>query len=50
MAEDSLFNLDVVRDFMIERGGKVTNHDLVNHFKSFLNDPQRKGELFGINT
>ena len=40
---DSLFNLDVVRDFMLSSGGKVTNHALVTHFKTFLNDPRRKG-------
>jgi hypothetical protein len=39
---DPLFTLDVVRDFMHSQGGKVSNHTLVTHFKSFLNDPQRK--------
>jgi len=39
---DPLFTMDVVRDFMLANGGKVSNHTLVTHFKSFLNDSQRK--------
>jgi len=39
---DPLFTLDVVRDFMLANGGKLSNHTLVTHFKSFLNDSQRK--------
>jgi len=39
---DPLFTMDVVRDFMLSNGGKVSNHTLVTHFKSFLNDSQRK--------
>ena len=39
---DPLFTVDVVRDFMLSNGGKVSNHTLVTHFKSFLNDSQRK--------
>jgi len=39
---DPLFTLDVVREFMQGQGGKVSNHTLVTHFKSFLNDSQRK--------
>ena len=42
--EDPLFNLDVVRDFILDNGGKVKNHQLVTHFKTFLNDPRRKGK------
>ena len=38
-----LFDIDVVRDFMLDRNGKVTNHELVTHFKPFLNDPQNRG-------
>jgi hypothetical protein len=45
MAEgDSLFGLDVVRDFILSKGGKTTNHALVTHFKSFLNNPKWKSE------
>ena len=39
---DPLFTLDVVRDFMAQHGGKVSNHTLVTHFKTFLNDSNRK--------
>jgi len=39
---DPLFTMDVVRDFMLSNGGKLSNHTLVTHFKSFLNDSQRK--------
>ena len=42
MGFDPLFTMDVVRDFMLANGGKVSNHTLVTHFKSFLNDSQRK--------
>ncbi|XP_050521383.1 ankyrin repeat domain-containing protein SOWAHB isoform X2 [Daktulosphaira vitifoliae] len=37
-------NLETVRDFMIMNGGKVTNHDLVTHFKYFLTNPQNRVE------
>ncbi|CAL4073599.1 unnamed protein product, partial [Meganyctiphanes norvegica] len=36
------FTLESVRDFMISRGGRVTNHELVKHFKVFLTDPTSK--------
>lgn len=39
---DPLFTLDVVREFIVSQGGKVSNHTLVSHFKSFLNDSKRK--------
>jgi len=41
-AFDPLFTMDVVRDFMLANGDKVSNHTLVTHFKTFLNDSQRK--------
>ena len=34
---------DLVRDFIVSRGGKVKNNELVSHFKNFLNDPRTKG-------
>lgn len=40
---DDLFTQDVVRDFIMTKGGRVTNHGLVSHFKHFLNDPSKKG-------
>ncbi|XP_018015543.1 ankyrin repeat domain-containing protein SOWAHB [Hyalella azteca] len=36
------FSLDAVRDFMLCRGGRVTNHELVQHFKSFLTNTDNK--------
>ena len=43
--EDTLFGLDIVKDFILAKGGKTTNHELVTHFKSFLNNPKWKSEL-----
>ena len=43
MAVPSELSLDAIRDFMLENGGKVTNHDLVKHFKRFLTDPETRG-------
>ncbi|KAK3932135.1 Ankyrin repeat domain-containing protein SOWAHB [Frankliniella fusca] len=37
-------SLEAVRNFMIENGGKVTNHDLVKHFKQFLTNPANRVE------
>lgn len=37
------FTLEAVRDFMVSRGGRVTNHDLVKQFKAFLTNPAGKG-------
>ncbi|KAI9554786.1 hypothetical protein GHT06_020063 [Daphnia sinensis] len=42
MAAPTEFTLESVREFMLERGGKVTNHELVKHFKQFLTDPYTK--------
>ena len=39
------FTAESVRDYILTRGGKVTNHELVKHFKPFLTDPVLKGEL-----
>lgn len=38
------FTLEAVKDFMVSRGGRVTNHQLVNQFKPFLTNPAGKGE------
>lgn len=37
------FCLESVRDCILERGGRIRNHELVTYFKSFLNDPENKG-------
>ncbi|XP_054276571.1 ankyrin repeat domain-containing protein SOWAHA-like [Macrosteles quadrilineatus] len=34
--------LEAVRDFMLLKGGKVTNHDLVKHFKPILTNPDTR--------
>ena len=39
------FTAESVRDYILSRGGKVTNHELVKHFKPFLTDPVMKGKL-----
>ena len=39
----SEFTLDSVKEFMLSHGGRVKNHELVTHFKVYLNDPERKG-------
>ncbi|XP_042230456.1 pollen-specific leucine-rich repeat extensin-like protein 2 [Homarus americanus] len=36
------FTLESVRDYMISRGGRVTNHELVKHFKVYLTNPSCK--------
>ncbi|KAL3860419.1 hypothetical protein ACJMK2_010543 [Sinanodonta woodiana] len=36
------FTLEAVKEFIVNSGGKVTNHDLVTKFKNYLNDPQDK--------
>lgn len=38
-------SLESVRDFMLLKGGKVTNHDLVKHFKSVLTNPDNRGKI-----
>ena len=43
MAAPSELSLKEIRDFMLQNGGKVTNHDLVKHFKQFLTNPNTKG-------
>lgn len=45
MAAPTEFTLESVREFMLEKGGKVTNHELVKHFKQFLTDPYTKGNF-----
>jgi hypothetical protein len=43
MAAASGLTVEAIRDFMLENGGKVTNHDLVKHFKRFLTNPETRG-------
>lgn len=44
MAAPNDLSLKEIRIFMLEKGGKVTNHELVKHFKLFLTNPVTKGE------
>ncbi|KAF6201945.1 hypothetical protein GE061_004341 [Apolygus lucorum] len=44
MSEPTSFTQEAIRDFMIFRGGKVTNHELVKHFKKFLTNPGTQEE------
>ena len=43
MAVSRDLSVEVIRDFMLENGGKVTNHDLVKHFRGFLTNPETRG-------
>ncbi|XP_023227830.1 ankyrin repeat domain-containing protein SOWAHB-like [Centruroides sculpturatus] len=38
------FSLESVKEFIIEKGGKVISHEIVKHFKVFLNDKNRQKE------
>ena len=42
------FTVESVRDYILSKGGKVTNHELVKHFKQFLTDPVMKGKSWFI--
>lgn len=44
MAAPRDLSIAEIRKFMIANGGKVTNHELVKHFKHFLTNPNTKGE------
>jgi hypothetical protein len=39
------FTEESVKQFLISRGGKAKNVELVTYFKKFLNDPDRKGRF-----
>lgn len=43
MAAPTEFSQDAVLGFMLEKGGKVRNHELVKYFKPFLTNPATKG-------
>jgi hypothetical protein len=43
MAVPRELSFEAIRDFMLENGGKVTNHDLVKHFKGFLTNSETRG-------
>ncbi|KAK7114349.1 hypothetical protein V1264_000424 [Littorina saxatilis] len=37
------FNVEAVKACILERGGRIRNHELVTYFKNFLNHPNDKG-------
>lgn len=37
-------SLSEIRNFMLSKGGKVTNHELVKYFKKFLTNPNTQGK------
>lgn len=44
MAAPRDLSIAEIRNFMIANGGRVTNHELVKHFRHFLTNPNTKGE------
>ncbi|CAB4067482.1 unnamed protein product [Lepeophtheirus salmonis] len=42
MSGPTEFSLESVRQFMLAKEGKVTNHELVKHFKAWLTNPTEK--------
>lgn len=44
MAGPSQLSLYEIREFMLKKGGKVTNHELVKHFKKFLTNPDTQSK------
>lgn len=39
------FNFELVKQYLIDKGGKVTNPELVKHFRHYLNDPVHKDTI-----
>ncbi len=39
------FSAEGIRQFIISRGGRVKNVELVGHYKKYLNDPAKKGRI-----
>ncbi|XP_047097948.1 ankyrin repeat domain-containing protein SOWAHB isoform X2 [Schistocerca piceifrons] len=44
MAGPSELSKEAIKSFMLDHGGKVTNHELVKYFKPFLTDPETRVE------
>lgn len=42
MSGPTEFTLDSVRQYMLMQDGRVTNHELVKHFRAFLTHPTQK--------
>lgn len=37
---------DLIRNFIANQGGKISNAELVVHFRNYLKDPRFKGKIF----
>lgn len=48
MADDFTFSAESVLKYLISNGGKVSNHDLVKHFKKFLSGPDSQRKYFAF--
>lgn len=44
MSPPSELSFEEILKFMLLHNGKVTNHELVKHFKVFLMNPDMRGE------
>lgn len=44
MASPRELSLAEIREYMLNNGGKVTNHALVKYFKKFLTHPATQSE------
>ncbi|KAK8761995.1 hypothetical protein V5799_026739 [Amblyomma americanum] len=45
MTDIEEFNFELVKQFLLDRGGKVTNPELVRNFRHYLNDPVHKDHV-----
>lgn len=44
MSAPTELSFDEILKFMLAHNGKVTNHELVKHFKVFLMNPEMRGK------
>lgn len=44
MAPPAELSFEEILKFMLEHNGRVTNHELVKHFKVFLMNPDMRGQ------
>lgn len=42
MDDSDVLTSDLIRNYLIQNGGKVSNHELVKHFKSYLTHPNKE--------
>lgn len=48
MSPPSELSFDEILKFMLAHNGKVTNHELVKHFKVFLMNPDMRGKYTAV--